>query len=158
MFILAQGHQKGQRKGVGSISPIVVVNERQLPIAVASDAAHFPRIDNRNQFLYHDFFGCKLFKIESRLIPRALLEVFFPARSPSFSVSEMPSASNVRRISARGAPDLPFSTSTIHWRPTPTLRARSAWLKPNRNRLSRMTAPKSTAVLRRMGASSNVVN
>src|ERR1700721_1056065 len=68
----------------------------------------------------------------------------------------MPRASTVRRTSPISALGLPFSTSTIHCRLTPTLAARDFWSRPSFVRRSRMTAPRSIGVRMRIGSLPNV--
>src|ERR1700721_1253461 len=143
MLTEGEGHREREGVGVGGVSPLFIVDERDAPFHVAEETAHLTTVKDGDQF---PDLHLRLFRaastIESRMTGCAKLVPFVGLAT----VRTMPSASGVRStrpISSRG---LPCSTSTIHCRLTPTFSARVFWSRRRAFLRSRIRAPRSIGV------------
>src|SRR5450432_3370 len=102
-----EGHRERESEGVGRVSPLFIVDERDAPFHVAEDAAHLATVKDGDQF---PDLHLRLFRaastIESRMRGVAKLVPFVGLSA----VSTMPSASAVRSTSPSSSRGLPCST------------------------------------------------
>src|SRR5579862_146954 len=123
-----EGHGNRQRVSVLGCAPFFVIGKRKPPMSIARDTACFAAVEDGDQFLVRSFllahflFPRAAATIESISTGGGPLSAFAVRASPA--VNGIPRASRVRRIRLTSARGLPFSTSTIHWRLTPTFSAR----------------------------------
>src|SRR5258708_1314647 len=136
-----QGERHGNREGISicCVAPLLVICERQFPRAVLSHATHLPALDNGDEFLAHFLLPRATATMES-ISTGGAPSRFFVGASVSV-VSRIPSVGTVRSRRPISALGLPFSTSTIHCRLTPTFWASDRWSRASLMRRSRRRAP-----------------